>query len=208
MDPKNMSQDERQYLWQSAGHSGVAPVGYGGESGPGGSGGVPMPDFNFDFAAEAEKAYGELGTYYDRILKESEGDMNKVLSRMATDYETGTRRRKEDFVQAEQNINRNVTDNALSRGIYQRSAYGPGGYGVADTMRTEAQAPLLSSFSRANEDADTAIARSRTDIPEQQKRFAFDQEQNRRKEASNLSSERGSRAFADYSRKNAFNPMI
>lgn len=173
-----------------------------------GSNGVPMPEFNFDFASEAEKAYGELGVYYDRILKESEGDMNKTLARMATDYETGVRRRKEDLQTGQETIQKNVQDNALARGIYNRSAYGPGGYGVADANLQEAEKPLLSSFARAEEDATTAIERSKTDIPEQQRRYAFDQEQNRRKESSNLANERGGRAYSDWSRKNAFNPDL
>lgn len=194
------------------------------------SGGVPMPDFNFDYAQEAQKAYGELGAYYDRILKESEGDMNKVLARMATDYETGVRRRKEDLTTTQgqmtedqllslQNAGRAVQDNALSRGIYQKSAYAPGGYGVADQLLKETTDPintgyarqgqtLMSSFTRANEDATTGYERNKTDIPEQQKRYAYDLEQQRRRESSDLANTRGSRAFSDWSRKNAFNPSL
>lgn len=193
-------------------------------------GSVPVPTFSFDYAAEAQKAYGELGTYYDRILKESEGDMNKVLARMATDYETGVRRRTEDRGTAEQtmtedqqlslqNAGRAVRDNALSRGIYQQSAYGPGGYGVADTLLKETTDPintgyarqsknLLTSFTRAQDDALTAYDRNKTDIPEQQKRYAFDLEQQRRREASDLANTRGTRAYGDWSRKNAFNPSL
>jgi hypothetical protein len=171
-------------------------------------GGVAMPEFNFDFAGEAEKAYGELGTYYDRILKESEGDMNKVLARMATDYETGVRRRSEDLTTGQEQIQRAVQDNALARGIYQKSAYGPGGYGVADTMKTEAEKPLFSAFNRAEQDATTSIERNKLDIPEQQKRYAFDMEQQRRRESSDLANTRGQRAYSDWSRKNAFNPSM
>lgn len=194
------------------------------------SGGVPMPDFNFDYVAEAQKAYGELGVYYDRILKESEGDMNKVLARMATDYETGTRRRKEDLqtvqgqmtedqLLAMRNANTAVQDQALARGIYQKSAYAPGGYGVADKLLEDTTQPiatgyarqgqnLLTSFNRAETDATTAYDRSKTDIPEQQKRYAFDLEQQRRRESSDLANTRGQRAYSDWSRKNAFNPSM
>lgn len=193
-------------------------------------GGVPMPDFNFDYAAEAQKAYGDLGAYYDRILKESEGDMNKVLARLATDYETGVRRRKEDLTTTQgqmtedqllalQNAGRAVQENALARGIYQKSAYAPSGYGVADTTLKEVTDPintgyarqgktLLTSFTRAQEDAGTGYERQKTDIPEQQKRYAYDLEQQRRREASDLANTRGSRAFSDWSRKNAFNPTL
>lgn len=193
-------------------------------------GSVPMPSFDFDFAGEAQRAYGELGAYYDRILKESRGDMNKVLARMATDYETGVRRRKEDRQTIEQtltedqalamkNAQKAVENNAIARGIYQKSAYGPGGYGLADTNLQEAQQPIEQgygrqresvqrSFTRAGEDADVSIARSREDIPEQQRRYEHQLEQERRKEASNLANTRGSRSYGDWTRKNAFNPSL
>jgi|GEM_PF-6170805 hypothetical protein len=175
------------------------------------SGAIPMPeltDFNFDFAGEAEKAYGELGVYYDRLLRESEGDLNKVLARMATDYETGVRRRREDLATGQERVQQSVMDNALARGIYQKSAYGPGGYGVADKLKEETEKPLFSAFNRAEEDATTALERSKIDIPEQQKRYVYDLEQQRRRESSDLANTRGQRAYADWSRKNAFNPSM
>src|SRR6185503_8131474 len=52
--------------------------------------------FFFDYAAEAEKAYGELGAYYDRVLRESQGDTTKAIARLTEDYDTGLRREKED----------------------------------------------------------------------------------------------------------------
>jgi len=77
----------------------------------GGGGGIPT--FNFDFAAEAEKAYGELGVYYDRILKESRGDVDKALSRLVEDYDRGLRIKTEDTDRALINANRQVQNNAL-----------------------------------------------------------------------------------------------
>lgn len=38
-DPSTMTQNQRQALWDRAGHAGIAPVGYGGESSGGSSGG-------------------------------------------------------------------------------------------------------------------------------------------------------------------------
>lgn len=95
-DPTKMTQSQRQSLWDAAGHSGTAPVGYGGESS--GGGGDPAADmqqeildsfkkqndaytkglsdydksnpFSFDdmLKKEAENAKGTISPYYDRLL--------------------------------------------------------------------------------------------------------------------------------------------
>jgi len=138
----------------------------------GGAAGVPAP-FNFDYAGEATKAYGELGSYYDRILKESKGDMNLALARLKEDYETGTRIRKEDLGQNQAEAQaldteaqrrdilekQGVVGNALDRGLYQKSAFEPAataqpggaGYGIPDTnMANLTAAQSYASQGRAN----------------------------------------------------------
>lgn len=48
-DPKNLSQDQRQWLWGQFGHSGNAPIGYGGEGGgPNLTPGQPAPTPTID----------------------------------------------------------------------------------------------------------------------------------------------------------------
>lgn len=107
---------------------------------------------NFDFAAEAQKAYGELGLYYDRLLKESQGDTTKVLARLTEDYDTGLRNQTQDTQATQAGYDRaqteadrqaglgreNLVSSAVGRGIYQKSAYGPAndqanGRGIFDT---------------------------------------------------------------------------
>lgn len=175
------------------------------------------PSFNFDYAGEATKAYGELGTYYDRLLRESQGDLTKVLSRLVQDYETGTRLNKENTAirntnldTTEANTKQNVINNSLARGLYQPTAYGettPAGpvYGIADTTLEQRMLPIRRSreaisldFTRNADRLKTNLDRQQTDLPEAQRRKEFQLEQSRRTEASNLAETRGTRAYNDY----------
>lgn len=172
----------------------------GGFGNPQGIIGGPMDSgggnpFSFDYAAEATKAYGELGAYYDRILRESQGDMNKAIARLEEDYTSGKRYRAEQVRQVTQG-NQN---SALSRGLFQKSVFDPnGGFGIPDTNLKESLLP----FDRAAENADLSRSRALVDLPEQQKRREFDLEQNRRKEAASLAETRGARAYTDFQARN------
>lgn len=119
-----------------------------GTSGGGGGRGV----FNFDYAGEAQKAYGELGAYYDRLLRESEGDLNKVLARLTEDYARGVRikTRNTDLSRENLDIAQRIQDkqqaqavergqgSLISRGLLSRSYYAPATetnpYGVGSTL--------------------------------------------------------------------------
>jgi hypothetical protein len=57
---------------------------------------------------------------------------------------------------------------------------------------------LLTSFSRYKEGADVAKARKEIDIPEKQKRYEANLEQQRRKESAAMANDRGQRAYQDY----------
>lgn len=112
---------------------GAGKIGGGG----GGSGPGSIPAFNFDYAAEAEKAYGELGTYYAKLLDQSEGDLNLALSRLVEDYDRGVRVKKEDTTSQKATIDaqqaeadrrqglavKNTENTILRRGIGQTSNY-------------------------------------------------------------------------------------
>jgi len=118
-----------------------------------GATGTGSTAFSFDLEAEIEKAYEELGEYYNEILEESKGDMNLALSRLAEDYETGKRFRRQDFTLSQEAIDiaqedysqdaqrarRNLRDIQLARGITRQSAFEPvkdqGGLGIADVER-------------------------------------------------------------------------
>lgn len=179
-----------------------------------GAGGV----FNFDFAAEAQKAYGELGLYYDRILKEARGDVNKALSRLNQDYETGVRYKMEDIASEGQALDReaqssqqNLIAQMLSRGLYRQSAFqAPGedntkGYGIADIKRAQLnevvgqKRQLLDrSLSRYLETEGLNKERTTEDLNTELSRKEFELEQNRRKESADMANQRGDRAYQKY----------
>jgi hypothetical protein len=187
----------------------------------GGGGRSSVPAFSFDYAAEAQKAYGDLGTYYDRLLKESKGDLNLALSRMVEDYNRGLRIKTEDKSRGEQQANiaetqgrQRVQNNAIARGIYTKSQFVPNpnpdeGFGVADTMLQNTLQPinqqrtnLLTSFNRYKEGADVAKSRQEIDLPEKQRRYEANLEQQRRKESASLANERGQQAYQKYLAQN------
>lgn len=165
---------------------------------------VNPPAFNFDYAGEATKAYGELGAYYDRILKESQGDLNKALARLVEDYNRGIRFKQEDTTQQTQQAEKNIVNNALSRGLYQQSAFTPQstdlakGFGIPSQNVVEARQRINQGFNRYKEQADVNLARQQQDLPEQQQRKEFALEQERRQRAGELANERGAQAYNKY----------
>jgi hypothetical protein len=183
----------------------------------GGSGRSSVPAFSFDYEGEAKKAYGELGTYYGRLLNESQGDVKLALARLVEDYNRGLRIKTEDKTRGEAQANtaevlgrQRVQNNAIARGLYSQSQFVPNpqpdqGFGVADQMLGQTLQPinqrrtdLLTSFSRYKEGADVAKARKEIDIPEKQKRYEANLEQQRRKESAAMANDRGQRAYQDY----------
>lgn len=169
--------------------------------------------FNFNFEGEAKKAYDELGAYYDRILKESKGDLNKAQSRLVEDYDTGIRLKKEDVSVARQQLgiqqeqtNKAGVDNALARGIYQKSAFDPnGGYGIQDQAQRlndqefqQRNAAIDTNLNRYTDAAGLARDRTQADLTENQSRNEFNLEQSRRTEAGQMANERATRALTRY----------
>lgn len=190
--------------------------------GPGG-----VPQFSFDYEGAARQAYGELGTYYDRLLRESQGDLNKALARLTQDYERGLRIKREDTTFAEQGMNladqdamrrqqlaeQRVRESALARGLYQKSAYDPAsGMGIPDTERANVMGPyfyaeqqrqrqrqqLRTGLKRYEESAGIEVGRQREDLPEKQKRYEHELEQQRRRESAGMAESRGARAYQNY----------
>lgn len=166
---------------------------------PGGGQGA----FNFDYAGEAQKAYGELGTYYDKILQDSKGDMNKALARLKEDYDRGIRFKKEDTAKAVEVSNKNVQNNALARGLYQKSAYEPPtgpqqGFGIPTENFTRATQDLNTGLNRYLETTGVNLARQQTDLPLAEQRKETDLEQQRRQQAGELANTRGGQALQKY----------
>lgn len=140
--------------WDDAGANADFNAGHGNDKLPNGgsSGSGTPPPFSFDYAAEATKAYGELGPYYTRLLSWAQGDMNKVLTRLTEDYDKGLRVKTEDTALgktkidqsqgqadiAEANTKENIKNNLLARGLYNKSLDDPNavapetGFGIGD----------------------------------------------------------------------------
>lgn len=169
--------------------------------------------FSFDYEAAAKAAYGELGTYYDRILRESQGDLNKALARLLEDYNRGVRFKEEDVKiggeridYAERLAKKRIIDSALARGLYQKSPGEPsGGFGIPDVefadlaTRTGFQrGDIARGLARFKETAGVQKGRQEVDLPEKQVRYAADLERTRRLEAAELASLRGSQAYTKY----------
>lgn len=192
-----------------------------GGTGAGGAG-VPPP-FNFDYAAEATKAYGELGPYYMQLLQWAQGDMNKVLSRLTEDYDKGVRRRKEDTATANQALdvsekqtNTNIENSALARGLYQKSLDAnaseqqdpQAGFGIPDVNFAKSNAnfktkrdALGTNLTRYIQNADTIKARGTQDATEAESRKAYSLEDERKLRSGDIANQRGSRAYQDYINK-------
>lgn len=186
--------------------------------------GVPPP-FNFDYAGEATKAYGELGPYYTQLIQWAQGDMNKVLTRLTEDYDKGLRLKKEDTTKAktaldtsQTNTNENIKNNALARGLYQKSLDAPlspdgapsaeTGFGIPDTnfaksnenfnVRREA---LDTNLTRYTDAANVNKARVTADTTEAEKRKELSYDEQRKQQAGDIANTRGQRAYQDYINK-------
>lgn len=217
-DPKNLTQAERQAIFEAEGNVGIAPVGYGGGGGGGSSsGGGAVTPFNFDYVAAAKEAYGELGVYYDRLLRESQGDLNLALSRLVEDYDRGVRIKTEDTQAANEATTQSNQANALARGIYQKSLFDPfaqaptaaptAGMGLGDLANpnnpygeTIRQRDI--DLGRYKTEQGISVNRQKVDLPEKQRRYAADLEQQRRTESAAIAETRGARALQKWQTDN------
>lgn len=201
----------------------------GGEGGGSGSGSIPA--FNFDYEGEAKKAYGELGPYYTRLLDWAQGDMNKVLARLKEDYDSGLRFKKEDTAynkqtltnaQGQQDIQEgyakeNVTNNALARGLYQRSLDDLNrnpeqGFGIPDQQfnkvsaaydfrtgeRNRQMGQLDTNLTRYEQQATSNKTRTEQDQATNFERDKFKLEEERKTRSADLANTRGQKAYNDY----------
>lgn len=179
--------------------------------------------YNFNFESEVDKAFEELGTYYNRIIDEAGGDLNKALSRLQEDYDTGKRFREQNFnlnnkamLLAQDSFAKDTTQafktlqtRQLARGINRGSAFDPGGAkGIADTENAllagnvaKGQAGLdlnresaQLGMDQQGELADTNLKRGQTDLPVQFDRFKKNAEEERKYKAGELALSRQQRA--------------
>lgn len=180
--------------------------------------------FGFNFEAEVDKAFNELGKYYDFILTEAEGDLNRALARLEEDYTTGKRQRMESFnltkeAQAlaqdafstnAESAYRTLATRNLQRGISRQSAFDPtGGRGIADVEEKrladrigmgQSELDLREKgqdlqFNQSGELLDTQYERISEDLPRDFERFKREKEEQRKIDAGNLALSREQRAF-------------
>jgi hypothetical protein len=117
MDPKNMTQGQRQTLWEQAGHAGIAPVGYGGEGGGSSSGGGFQPFSAPDVAKLREQVYKTLQPYYLQLAKEAQGDFDRASKILQEDYVKGTRDQRVEFAFTQKQQTDELKNTLTSLGI-------------------------------------------------------------------------------------------
>jgi hypothetical protein len=204
-----------------------------GGDGGGGSSSGSVPAFNYDYAKAATDAYGELGPYYTKLLTDSKGDINLALSRLMEDYDTGVRNKTQaaNVAQTAQDttqnsVERNIVDNANSRGLYTRSLDDPtqaapigpavpglpavksGGFGIADQNLEEANTRYGADTAARNTDLTNYVdlygptgvdrQRAQTDAATNITRKTEDLDQQRKTEAGDMANTRGSQAYQNY----------
>lgn len=186
-----MNQANIEYLdlWRSLGNTGDLPVGW---HGPGGGSDIPPFEFSFE---EAEKAaLEELRPYYERILSEEQGDVERAKRRIEEDYARGIRYREEDLATREREFaltfpreETNLIDSLNKRGLVPTAQRG--GLGSQDianlqesqNLRREAVSRALQrqgeeaglTRSRSREDLDTALSRREFELGEEKKEKAL-----------------------------------
>lgn len=205
----------------------------GGGGGDGGSRGNIAP-FSFNYEEAAKQAFGELAPYYDRLLTESKGNMNLVLARLTEDYDMGLRFKTEDTNFAKESVDlaskeaarldeisrQRITDNALARGLYQKSAFDTTsdpnrGFGIPDTLqdrrmlsfayqqnlRDRNRSRLDTGMNRFQQTSTIRKDRSTFDTKKKQDLYEFELADRRKKEAAELANVRGERAYRDWASK-------
>lgn len=199
----NPETGRNQRWWNGVWTDGEEP---GAASSPGGQATSSVAPFDFNYEEAAKEAYGELGPYYDRLLKESQGDLNLAISRLTEDYDRGVRIRSEDATLGnEQDVAANQR-NALARGIYNTSLFEPfgaGQRGIADIANPNNPfgmniANRNRGLTRANEASTIDKSRSLVDLPEKQRRYEANLEQERRRESASLVESKANKALQKY----------
>lgn len=176
------------------------------------------------FDAEVDKAYSDLGSYYSQLLDDAQGDLNKALSRLQEDYDTGKRFRiqnfemggkaiaiaQEAFSQDARQAYKTLETRQLARGISNKSMYDPSGdRGIADVEQQNLGADISrgqrqidlrkeaqqTSFDQTGALADIGLQRAKTDLPQEFDKYKTNLEEERRFKSGQLALSRQQRAF-------------
>lgn len=180
--------------------------------------------FNFDYASETEKAYNDLGKYYEELLDMSNDDINLALSRLQEDFDTGKRFQREnsgisrqtlalarqDLVSSVDTAKRTLVGNQLERGIYNKSNFDQGtNMGLATKEQNRLQENVNRSEQKldlsekqfdleeaqSGELAQRSLTRGQEDLDRQKERYTKSLEEERKQKAGDLASSRAQRAY-------------
>lgn len=98
--------------FNATGGQGKGPDGSsGGGGGGGGGGGLPQVSAA-DMVKLRQQAYDATSSYYQKLAEEAQGDFNKAIEIMTSDYKQGVRQAKEKYAY-EQKYGKGALDNAL-----------------------------------------------------------------------------------------------
>lgn len=100
--PQDLTQEQRQWLWQQFGHNGEAPVGYGGEgaqmnySNDSGAS-IQFPTFDFNLEEAQRQSYEALKPFYEKIISFAQGDLDLAKRILQYTYDQGMRESKQEY---------------------------------------------------------------------------------------------------------------
>lgn len=180
--------------------------------------------FNFNYDTELKQAYNDLGSYYERILKEANYDIDTAIARLTEDHDTGKRFQQEganlsrealqiaqeDLAANADTARRTVEGNLVNRGLLRNSQFTQDpNMGIATetlnrneenlTRAQDSQNLRGKEFELGQEQqtlrADTALGRGQQDLSTKRSRTTFDLEEERKRRAQELMSSRAQRAY-------------
>lgn len=173
----------------------------------GGSSGVTIPAFSFDWSAADKEALEKLTPYYEGLLAQAQGDIDLAKQRLEQDYQTGIRQRAEDQTsqtaedkRAALEETRNALTNLNTRGVLigektpgdqstsaaPTSDYANSYYLNPMKERQSARALAIQrAFSRQQEQSDLTKGRQMEDMATQFSRYKGNLEEEKKNKAIN-----------------------
>ena len=168
-----------------------------------GQSGDGISSFNFDWGQSEKDALEKLRPYYEEVMAEAEGDVDRAKKIMEEDYTTGKRTRAEDIVSSRQaqGANEKQQKQDFLTTMNQRGLLfggsGSGGRGAASGFAQRAYTPTSDKQTLRRQAIERALTRSE-DIATKQKSRGFeaadielkrrlrDMEEEKRKRASEM----------------------
>lgn len=198
--PQSLSQDQRQWLYEYFGHSGQAPVGYGGENK-----GVGAVTFDFNLEDEQKKAYESLKPFYEKLLSFSQGDLDLAKRIIQYTYDQGMRETTQEkqaaideqarlFPQEQSQLQTSLN----RRGILQSGIANKNFGNLASSQDARAlavQRAYENKTSRLEEEKATSLTGKENEFAKEQ----FQQEREQRQESRDIAQEKFGVASTKYS---------